>query len=101
MAHEFLFTGEVEPARGGTAGNDERAGVDPFLVVEVQGNVTVLRLETGHLRVLEARAETLGLGLHAHDKVGTIHSLGKTRKIFDQGCGRKLPAGMASFQDQR
>ena len=98
VADELRFVGQSQPTRGGPAGDDQRAGVERFLVVELEREVTVLRLEAGQFGIPEPRAEVLGLRLHAQDEFGAVDAFGEAGKIFHQRGGRKLAAGLAAFE---
>ena len=63
--------------------------------------MAVVRLETGHFGVGEARAEFLRLRVHVQDQLRPVDAFGKTGKIFHHGGGRELAARMAAFEDER
>ena len=99
MADECFFALDIEVARGGPTGDDERLCFDPvpidFETMRLAG------LEFLDNTILESCAELFRLLLHAQDQVGAINTLGKTREIFHRrGCGQ-LPAGEPALKDKR
>jgi hypothetical protein len=64
---QFLFVLQAEPARRGAAGDDERFGFEPFLVVDLQTNMRIHWLEPGGFGIGKSGAEFFGLRVHVHD----------------------------------
>ncbi len=99
VSDEGLFGGQAEPARGGSAGNDESAGVDDLVAaVEDEG---VLR-EVGGVEMAEAEfcAEAGGLLAHVLDELGALDAFRPAGEIFDEGGDGELAAGLVSFKDE-
>jgi len=67
MPDEFLLVLQPEVARRGAACNDKRFGLQPFLVVNLQTNVRIQRLEPGRFCIGKAGAEFFCLRMHVQD----------------------------------
>ncbi len=100
MADQFFFVLEVQPAGRRAAGNDQRLGLDPF-VVGFDPNVIVARLEVGDFGVGKSGAEVLRLFMHVQNELRSVDPFRKSGKIFHQRSGGKLAAGLAAFQNER
>jgi len=100
VADERLLGWQVEPARAGAGGDDERAGVDGlFADVERDGMLSeVDGAEMGHAQL---GAEADRLLLHVLDEVGPLDALGPAGKVFDQRGDGELAAGFVAFEDER
>lgn len=97
---ERFFAFEAEVTRGGATGDDEGAGFSPRTVDEEAGIVAHV-FEVLDLGEFEARAEPLGLFVHALDEFGAIHAVWEAWKIFDSGGGGELATREAAFEDER
>ena len=67
MPDQFLFVLQSEPARRRAAGDDKRFGLEPFLIVDLQANVGIHRLEPGGFGIGKSGPEFFGLRVHVHD----------------------------------
>jgi len=99
MADEGLFAGQIEPARGRSGSDDERARVDR-LFAEVEGEGAFAEIDGREVRHFELGAEADGLLLHVFDELRTLDSFGPTRKVLDQRGDGELTAGLMSFEDE-
>ena len=100
VADERLLGGQIEPARAGAGGDDERAGVDGLVAeVELEGMLGEIDgAEVGHAQL---GAEADGLLLHVLDELGALDALGPAGKVFDQRGDGELAAGLVAFEDER
>src|SRR4051794_27633129 len=100
MPDESLFVGQVEPARAGARGNNQRARVNvagrSLQVKRVRMQVN--RRQLGHL---EFGTETSGLLLHVVDQFRPLDALWPARKILDECRDRQLSAGLMAFKNKR
>src|SRR5207302_9195071 len=101
MADEFLLVLQPEPARRGAACDNERFGLQPFLVVNLQTNVRIQRLEAGRFGIRKTGAEFFRLRVHVHDQLRAVDAVGEPGKILDHGGGGKLSTGLGAFEDER
>lgn len=100
MADEGLLGGQVEPAGGGTRGDDEGAGVDCLGAdLELDG----VGAEIGGVEVSHSQfgAEAGGLLLHVLDEFRPLDALGPAGEVFDQGGDGELAAWFVAFEDER
>ena len=100
VADESLFGGQAEPSRGGSAGDDEGAGVDGF-AAEVEGERVFGEVGGGEVAEAEFCAEAGGLLAHVLDELGALDAVGPAGKVFDQGGDGELTAGLVAFEDER
>ena len=102
VADERLLAGQAKPTGAGSAGDDERAGVDGFLAgAEVQDEGMPAEVGGDKVRHLQFRAEADGLLLHVLDEVWALDTLGPSGEVFYQGGDGELAAGFVAFQDER
>jgi hypothetical protein len=99
VADQLLFVGQTEPARGGTGGDDERAGFVPVAIDEqTEGMLAEFGFDDGAVEVFGA--EAFGLFLHILDEFGSIDAFGEAGKILDKSGERKLSAGLVAHDDE-
>jgi len=92
VTDEFLFVGEIEPARFCAGSHDKRAGFDPF-VAQPETKRTFREIGFRDLAVEIYRAESFGLLLHVLDEVGPWMPSGKPGKFpprWSAKAGRRL-----------
>jgi len=99
MPDEFFFAVEIEPAGGGTAGDDQCASIDPG-IIELDCDKTVAGLDFLELRVLKPGTEALGLLFHAHDEHGAVDAFREAGEVFNEGGGGELTTGLGAFEDE-
>ncbi len=99
VADEGLLGGQIQPARAGARGDDQRAGVDGLLA-EVEREGTLGEIDGAEVGHAQLGAEADGLLLHVLDEVGPLHTLGPAGKVFDQRGDGELAAGLVAFEDQ-
>ena len=100
VANQLLFVLQPEIAGGGAARDDQRLGVEPF-VVGLQADMAVGHFQIRRFRVRKTRAEMFRLLVHVHDQLRAVDAFRKARKIFDQSRGGKLAAGLATLEHER
>ena len=97
MADQLLFALKSQPARGSSAGNNERLRLQPF-IIGFDAHVTIPQLKIGHFRVSKTGAEFFRLLVHVYDELRPINSVWKAWVIFHERRGRKLAARLTAFQ---
>lgn len=100
MPDEFAFAIESEPLCGCAAGDDERGGLDPF-IVNLKTMAAVARLESRGETKLEPRSESLGLLVHVKNEIRALNPLGEAGVVLDKGGGGELAAGLGALQNKR
>jgi hypothetical protein len=102
VADERLLGGQAEPAGAGSAGDDERAGVDGiFAGAEVQLIWVLAEVGGDELGHLEFGAEADGLLLHVLDEFGALDTFGPAGEVFHQRGDGELAAGLVALEDER
>jgi hypothetical protein len=99
MPDQFLFVLETKPPRRRTAGDDERARLEPF-VINLDADVVFAAVKIGHLRIGKARSEFFGLRMHVQDQLRAFDAVGKAGVIFNQRGRGKLAPGLAAFEHE-
>ena len=97
MSDEGLLGGKAEPARGGTAGDDEGAGLELSLP-RLSANGCCVR--SAALRRAEAEfcAEAWACLSHVPDELGALDAIGPAGEVFDHGSEGELAAGLVAFE---
>ena len=99
-ANQRLLAGQVEPARAGAGGDDQRAGLDGLLA-DGQLDGTFAEVDRGQVRHLELGTEARGLRLHVLDELRALHALRPAGKVLHQRGDGELPAGLVAFKHER
>ena len=101
MADQGLLVGQAEPARGSSAGNDQRAGLDRGLLPTMSCDRALAEVGLDDVAGAILGAEARGLLAHVVDQFRALNAFGKAGKVFDQRGDRELSAGLMAFDDQR
>src|ERR1700679_851310 len=99
MADEGLLGGEIEPAGGGSGGDDEGAGVDGLLA-DVEGERTLGEVDGVEMGHAQLGAEADGLLLHVLDELWALNAFGPAGEVFDEGGDGELAAGLVALEDE-
>ena len=81
MADQFLFVVQPEISGRGAAGDDQRLGLEPF-IIGLEPDMLVARLEIGHFGVGKTGAEFLGLSVHVQDQLRSVDAVRKSWDNF-------------------
>ena len=100
VSDQCLFAGQSQPARRGSAGDDQGAGVNGFLA-QIQGKRAFAQIGADHVAKLILRPEAGRLLAHVLDQLGTLNALGKAGEILHQRGQRELASGFVTFEHQR
>lgn len=100
MTDQGLLRRQTQPARRGTAGDDQRAGADG-LRAKVQDEGPLREVDGDQVSHPELRSEALGLLLHVFNKLGALDAIRPAGKVLDQGGNGELAPRLVSFKDQR
>ena len=100
MADQLLLVRQAQPARGGTAGDDQCLGVNN-VVSQMQCERPLAQVRAGQVRHAILRAKTFGLLAHVFDELWPHDSVGKSRKVLDERGHGKLATRLVSFNDER
>ena len=100
VADQLLLGRQIQPARFGARGHDQRAGFDP-LAFEVQVERALRKIGFENCAMAIHGAEPLGLPFHVLDEIGAVDAFRKTGKVFDFGGERELAANLVTLHDER
>jgi hypothetical protein len=100
MADQRLFGGQAQPAGGGSAGDDERAGTDS-LRSQIEGERSLRQIDRDQVSHSELRAEAGGLLFHVLDELGALNALRPAGKVLHQRGDGELAARLVALEHQR
>jgi len=100
VTDEGLLGGQSEPARRGSAGDDEGAGVNG-LAAEIEREGALGEIDGDQVTHAEVGAEARGLLLHVLDELRALNPFGPSGEVFDQGGDGELASGLVAFEDER
>ena len=100
MTDKLLFPVNAQPASRGSARHDQGLCFNPRSI-DLDPVDAVNLFKFLDRAVLEARAKAFGLGVHFHDQLGAVNSLGEAGEILHFCRGGQLTAGLTPFQDER
>jgi hypothetical protein len=92
IALEFLFRGQIEPARLRAGCDDQRVGEVDVAGIADQPERPLRQFHLVHMIGNDARADVRGLRLHLLHQPGTLDDIGKARIVLDVGGDRQLAA---------
>ena len=92
--------GKTQPARGGAAGNDQRAGPDG-LCTQVQNKRALRQVGRDQMGHAELSAEAGRLLFHVLDQIWPLNAVRPAREVLDQRSDRELSSGLMAFEHQR
>ena len=83
MSDQSLLAGQSQPACRGTAGDDQRPGVNGFFL-NFDFQRPFAQIGADYVSQLILSPETGGLLAHVLDELRTLNSVGKAGEIFHQ-----------------
>lgn len=98
---EGFFVGEAEVSWGGAGGDDDGFGLEGFVAVEGDVEVSFWGFGEGlDLGVFDAGAEFFCLGLHFHHEFWAHDAFWEAWEVFDFGGGGELSAGLGAGEHE-
>ena len=100
MADQRMLVRQAEPARGRSAGDDERAGLNG-LFADAQLERMFVQVGFDHVAHAIFGAEARRLLVHVLDQFRPLDAFGKAGEIFHQRGQRQLSARFMAFDHER
>ena len=101
IAFEFLFGGQIEPARLRAGRDDERVGEIDVAGIADQLEGPLRQFHLVHVVGDDAGADMLGLRLHLLHQPGSLDDVGEAGIVLDVGGDRELAAGLHALNQDR
>jgi len=101
VPREPSLIGDSKVNRRRAGRDDQRAGLNPLLAFNRDGEGVLREVHSRDVALEEFRAEPLGLGPHLLHQVGPHDGMVKAGIVLDFRCGGQLAAGLEPFNHQR